>query len=177
MPKPKATAMVPAMAQAGIRYFSTSPNFFDRIGTAQVASADQPFWWVGPSGRERLLTWNSWMGYALSMPWNAKLTPAHVAEYIDPPQLDYKAMKAEADRYDPTYFTTSTAAYNYLRTKIVTETQLLRLLGNSALQVDITLLHMDGHLSKNTSQEHLMQHYDSFDDVAGEKFDAAELRK
>ncbi len=46
----------------------------------------------------------------------------NVAEYIDPPQLDYKAMKAEADKNDPTYFTTSAAAYNYLRTKIVTET-------------------------------------------------------
>ena len=42
--------LVPALAQAGIRYLSTSPNFFDRIGTTQVASADQPFWWVGPSG-------------------------------------------------------------------------------------------------------------------------------
>jgi alpha-mannosidase len=75
--------LVPALAQAGIRYFSTSPNFFDRIGTTQVASADQPFWWVGPSGRERVLTWNTWMGYALSHTWNAKLTPAHVAEYLE----------------------------------------------------------------------------------------------
>jgi len=75
--------LVPALAQAGIRYFSTSPNFFDRIGTAQVASADQPFWWVGPSGRERVLAWNTWMGYALSHTWNAKLTPAHVAEYLE----------------------------------------------------------------------------------------------
>ena len=78
-----AWGLVPVLAQAGIRYFSTSPNFFDRIGTTQVASADQPFWWVGPSGRERVLTWNSWMGYALSMPWNAMLTPEHVAEYVD----------------------------------------------------------------------------------------------
>jgi hypothetical protein len=75
--------LVPALAQAGIRYFSTSPNFFDRIGTTQVASADQPFWWVGPSGRDRVLTWNTWMGYALSHTWNARLTPAHVAEYLD----------------------------------------------------------------------------------------------
>ena len=75
--------LVPALAQAGIRYFSTSPNFFDRIGTTQVASADQPFWWVGPSGREKVLTWNTWMGYALSHTWNAKLTDAHVAEYLD----------------------------------------------------------------------------------------------
>ena len=75
--------LVPALAQAGIRYLSTSPNFFDRIGTTQVASADQPFWWVGPSGREKVLTWNTWMGYALSHTWNAKLTDAHVAEYLD----------------------------------------------------------------------------------------------
>jgi hypothetical protein len=75
--------LVPALAQAGIRYFSTSPNFFDRIGTTQVASADQPFWWVGPSGRERVLTWNSWMGYALSHTWNARMTPEHVASYVD----------------------------------------------------------------------------------------------
>jgi homoserine O-succinyltransferase len=63
------------------------------------------------------------------------------------------------------------AILNLMPTKIATETQLLRLLGNSALQVDITLLHMDGHLSKNTSQEHLMQHYVPFDEIAGEKFD------
>jgi alpha-mannosidase len=75
--------LVPALAQAGIRYLSTSPNFFDRIGTTQVASADQPFWWVGPSGREKVLTWNTWMGYALSHMWNAKLTDAHVGEYLD----------------------------------------------------------------------------------------------
>ena len=46
----------------------------------------------------------------------------NVAKYIDPPQLDYRAMKAEADLNDPTYFTTSLAAMNYLRTKIVSET-------------------------------------------------------
>jgi len=63
------------------------------------------------------------------------------------------------------------AILNLMPTKIATETQLLRLLGNSALQVDITLLHMDGHLSKNTPQEHLLQHYAAFDDVADEKFD------
>jgi len=75
--------LVSAMTQAGIRYFSTSPNFFDRIGTTQVASADQPFWWVGPSGRDRVLTWNSHQGYALSHGWNARLTRARAAEYLD----------------------------------------------------------------------------------------------
>ena len=75
--------LVSALSQAGIKYFSTSPNYFDRIGTAQVATADQPFWWEGPSGRERLLTWNSWMGYALSHSWGAELNPNRVGSYLD----------------------------------------------------------------------------------------------
>ena len=51
------------------------------------------------------------------------LTPdVNVAAYIAPPKLDYKAMKAEADLNDPTYFTTSLDAMNYLRTKLVSET-------------------------------------------------------
>ena len=40
---------VSAMAQAGIRYFSAAPNFFDRIGTFMVERQDKPFWWVSPS--------------------------------------------------------------------------------------------------------------------------------
>jgi homoserine O-succinyltransferase len=60
---------------------------------------------------------------------------------------------------------------NLMPTKITTETQLLRLLGNSALQVDITLLNMDSHESKNTPSEHLLAHYDSFEGVKDEKFD------
>ena len=46
----------------------------------------------------------------------------NVGEYVEPPQLDYKAMKTEADLHDATYFTTAAAAMNYLRTKIVQET-------------------------------------------------------
>ncbi len=46
----------------------------------------------------------------------------NVAAHIDPPKLDYRAMKAEADLNDPTYFTTSLAAMDYLRTKFVSET-------------------------------------------------------
>jgi cytoskeletal protein CcmA (bactofilin family) len=46
----------------------------------------------------------------------------NVVEYIAPPQLDYKAMKAEADKNDPTFFTSTAAAMTYLRSKIVTET-------------------------------------------------------
>jgi alpha-mannosidase len=57
---------VTAMAQAGIRYFSAAPNFFDRIGTFMVAWQDKPFWWVSPSGNERVLFWVPWTGYAMS---------------------------------------------------------------------------------------------------------------
>ena len=63
------------------------------------------------------------------------------------------------------------AIVNLMPTKISTETQLLRLLSNSPLQVDITLLHMETHESKNTPQEHLVEHYATFDDVKEQKFD------
>jgi homoserine O-succinyltransferase len=56
-------------------------------------------------------------------------------------------------------------------TKIVTETQLLRLLSNSALQVDVTLLNMSSHESKNTPEAHLLAHYVYFDQVRNMKFD------
>ena len=57
---------VTAMAQAGIRYFSAAPNYFDRIGTFMVEWQDKPFWWVSPSGNERVLVWVPWTGYAMS---------------------------------------------------------------------------------------------------------------
>lgn len=63
------------------------------------------------------------------------------------------------------------AILNLMPTKIATETQLLRLLGNSALQVDVTLLHTATHESKNTDREHLLNHYETFEAVRGEKFD------
>lgn len=60
---------------------------------------------------------------------------------------------------------------NLMPTKIVTETQLLRLLSNSALQIDITLLAPATHDSKNTPAEHLINHYATFDEVESDKFD------
>jgi hypothetical protein len=57
---------VSAMAQAGIRYFSAAPNRFDRIGSFMVEWQDKPFWWVSPSGNERVLVWVPWAGYAMS---------------------------------------------------------------------------------------------------------------
>ncbi len=63
------------------------------------------------------------------------------------------------------------AVLNLMPTKIVTETQLLRLLGNSPLQVDITFIRMDTHESKNTPPEHLDAFYESLDSVLHERFD------
>ena len=63
------------------------------------------------------------------------------------------------------------AILNLMPTKVSTETQLLRLLSNSALQVEVTLLHTATHEAKNTDADHLLNHYLTFDDVRGEKFD------
>jgi homoserine O-succinyltransferase len=63
------------------------------------------------------------------------------------------------------------AILNLMPTKVVTETQLLRLLGNTPLQVEVTLLHMESHDSKNTPAEHMLEHYSSFEEVRREKFD------
>ena len=60
---------------------------------------------------------------------------------------------------------------NLMPTKIETETQLLRLLGNSPLQVDIELLQMATHVSKNVSSEHLTAFYKTFDDIKNQYYD------
>jgi homoserine O-succinyltransferase/O-acetyltransferase len=63
------------------------------------------------------------------------------------------------------------AILNLMPTKVATETQLLRLLGNSPLQVEITLIHTASHEAKNVSAEHLLNHYKSFAQVRRQKFD------
>lgn len=60
---------------------------------------------------------------------------------------------------------------NLMPTKLITETQLLRVLGNTPLQVNITLMRMDSHTSKNTPQEHLLTYYRTFDEVMDSNFD------
>jgi alpha-mannosidase len=57
---------VDAMAQAGIRYFSSAPNYFDRIGRFMDTLQDKPFWWVSKSGKAKVLFWIPWTGYAMS---------------------------------------------------------------------------------------------------------------
>ncbi len=60
---------------------------------------------------------------------------------------------------------------NLMPTKIVTETQLARLLGNTPLQVEMELLMMSTHKSKNTSEEHMLAFYKTFDEVKDRNFD------
>ena len=60
---------------------------------------------------------------------------------------------------------------NIMPTKITTETQLLRLLGNTPLQVNIQLAAMESHTSKNTPKEHLSTFYKTFDEIKRNKYD------
>lgn len=60
---------------------------------------------------------------------------------------------------------------NLMPTKIVTETQLSRLLGNTPLQVHLELMHTSTHVSKNVPQDHLLNFYKSFDELKDRKFD------
>ena len=60
---------------------------------------------------------------------------------------------------------------NLMPTKIKTETQLARVLANSPLQVELTLLAMDSHESKNTDKSHLETFYKTFDEIKTQRFD------
>ncbi len=63
------------------------------------------------------------------------------------------------------------AVLNLMPTKIVTETQLLRLLGNTPLQTDIRFIRMASHDSHNTPTDHLDAFYEPLDDILHERFD------
>ena len=60
---------------------------------------------------------------------------------------------------------------NLMPTKIVTETQLSRVLGNTPLQVHLELMMISSHKSKNTPEEHLLSFYKTFDELKKRKFD------
>ena len=63
------------------------------------------------------------------------------------------------------------AIVNLMPTKIVTETQLMRLLSNSPLQVNITLVSTQSYVGKNTPIEHLTRFYKTFEEIKNQKFD------
>jgi homoserine O-succinyltransferase len=60
---------------------------------------------------------------------------------------------------------------NLMPTKVDTETQLARVLGNTPLQIELELIAPSGHVSKNTSQAHMLAFYKTFDEVKDRDFD------
>jgi alpha-mannosidase len=97
---------VSAMAQAGIRYFSAAPNFFDRIGNFMVEWQDKPFWWISPSGNERVLVWIPWTGYAMShvMKLDTRLVNEYQARLDEvgfPYQISYIRWSGHGDNAEP----------------------------------------------------------------------------
>ncbi len=70
--------IVPALAQSGIKYLSLGPNFMphlphngDRVGLTLEAWGDKPFYWISPSGQEKILFWMSSKGYSWFHGWIA----------------------------------------------------------------------------------------------------------
>lgn len=63
------------------------------------------------------------------------------------------------------------AILNLMPKKVETETQMLRLLSNTPLQIDLELLQMRSHVSRNTDDDHLFRYYKTLDDVKGQRFD------
>lgn len=61
---------------------------------------------------------------------------------------------------------------NLMPKKVETETQLLRLLGNTPIQIEVELMQTATHVSRNTSSEHLLQFYKTFDEVKHRRYDA-----
>lgn len=60
---------------------------------------------------------------------------------------------------------------NLMPNKIATETQLSRLLGNTPLQVEVELVQVSSHKSKNVSEEHMLMFYKTFSEIKSQKFD------
>jgi alpha-mannosidase len=92
-------SLVPALAQSGIKYLSSGPNYMpnlpdrgDRIGNAMKAWADKPFYWVSPSGKEKVLFWMAGRGYS----WFHGLNMGSLRLDNQQPVLDYMRELADA---------------------------------------------------------------------------------
>jgi homoserine O-succinyltransferase/O-acetyltransferase len=77
--------------------------------------------------------------------------------------------KATADRQDIRPL--RLGLVNLMPNKIKTETQFARLIGASPLQVDLSLIRITNHTSRNTSQDHMLAFYDAWEDVRDQFFD------
>ncbi|HSU57412.1 MAG TPA: glycoside hydrolase family 38 C-terminal domain-containing protein, partial [Candidatus Dormibacteraeota bacterium] len=99
--------VVPAMAQAGIKYFSVAPNYFDRIGDLLVQWENKPFYWVSPSGNEKVLVWIPFKGYAMSHVYR-QMTPEFVEAFEErldetdyPYEITYTRWSGHGDNAAP----------------------------------------------------------------------------
>lgn len=81
--------LVSALAENGIHYLSSGPNIGDRIGYTLKEWGDKPFYWVSPSGQERVLLWVHGKGYSwfhtgldYEGKMRNKLTPSRLRRYL-----------------------------------------------------------------------------------------------
>ncbi|HEU5366226.1 MAG TPA: glycoside hydrolase family 38 C-terminal domain-containing protein [Hanamia sp.] len=86
-------AMVPALVQRGIKYISSGPNYVpsipelgDRVGYSDRAWGDKPFYWLSPSGKEKVLFWQAAKGYSWFHNFNVgragEKTKSNLMEYL-----------------------------------------------------------------------------------------------
>jgi len=92
-------SVVPALAQSGVKYFSSGPNYMpnlpdggDRIGGALKNWGDRPFTWISPSGKEKVLFWMAGRGYS----WFHGLNMGNLSFEKKQPIFDYLRELAEA---------------------------------------------------------------------------------
>ncbi len=60
---------------------------------------------------------------------------------------------------------------NLMPLKIITETQILRCLSNTPIQIEVDLIQTETYHSKNTPEDHLLTFYKTFDDIRDQKYD------
>jgi len=80
--------LIPVLAQSGVKYLSIGPNFAHRIGYTLTTWGDIPFYWISPSGKEKVLCWMAGKGYSwfhTGLNWKTvknKLTTDRVFGYL-----------------------------------------------------------------------------------------------
>jgi hypothetical protein len=83
--------LIPALTQAGVKYISDGPNYADRIGWTRVTWEDRPFYWVAANGKDKVLYWAPYFGYAFG----------HTVDRLpDAVQKDLKQLEENGYPYD-----------------------------------------------------------------------------
>ncbi len=83
--------LIPALTQAGVKYISDGPNYTDRIGWTRVTWEDRPFYWIAANGKDKVLYWAPYFGYAFG----------HTVDKLpDAVQKDLKQLEENGYPYD-----------------------------------------------------------------------------